>query len=80
MSRLVVNENLSLDGVMQSPAGPDEDPRGGFQHGDKTNQVADKVRGYVDAGCAEFVLWFRDYPSTESLERFMQEVVPLVEG
>ena len=27
-------------------------------------QVAEKVQGYVDAGCAEFVLWFRDYPSS----------------
>jgi F420-dependent oxidoreductase-like protein len=43
-------------------------------------QVAEKARGYVEAGCREFVLWFRDYPSTESLERFAQEVVPLVES
>jgi F420-dependent oxidoreductase-like protein len=42
--------------------------------------VAEKVQGYVDAGCAEFVLWFRDYPSSESLERFMDEVVPKVSG
>jgi F420-dependent oxidoreductase-like protein len=41
-------------------------------------QVGEKVQGYVDAGCREFVLWLRDYPSTESLERFMREVVPLV--
>ena len=27
---------------------------------------------------AEFVLWFRDFPATESLERFMAEVVPAV--
>jgi F420-dependent oxidoreductase-like protein len=40
-------------------------------------QVAEKVRAYADAGCEEFVLWFRDYPSTESLERFAREVVPL---
>jgi alkanesulfonate monooxygenase SsuD/methylene tetrahydromethanopterin reductase-like flavin-dependent oxidoreductase (luciferase family) len=43
-------------------------------------QVAEKVRGYADAGCREFVLWFRDYPASDSLERFMREVVPLVEG
>ena len=43
-------------------------------------QVAEKVQGYVDAGCAEFVLWFRDYPSSESLERFMADVVPRVRG
>jgi F420-dependent oxidoreductase-like protein len=40
-------------------------------------QVAAMVRAYADAGCEEFVLWFRDYPSTESLERFAREVVPL---
>jgi len=38
------------------------------------------VQGFVDAGCREFVLWFRDYPSSESLERFAREVVPLVSG
>jgi alkanesulfonate monooxygenase SsuD/methylene tetrahydromethanopterin reductase-like flavin-dependent oxidoreductase (luciferase family) len=43
-------------------------------------QVADKVQAFVDAGCREFVLWFRDYPSTESLERFAREVVPKVRG
>jgi F420-dependent oxidoreductase-like protein len=41
-------------------------------------QVTEKVQGYVDAGCREFVLWFRDYPSSESLERFAAEVVPAV--
>lgn len=33
MRKLVVCVNLSLDGVMQSPARPDEDTRNGFQHG-----------------------------------------------
>ena len=33
MRRVVVCTNLSLDGVMQSPARPDEDPRNGFQRG-----------------------------------------------
>lgn len=33
MSRLVVVENVSLDGVMQSPGRPDEDTRGGFTRG-----------------------------------------------
>jgi probable F420-dependent oxidoreductase, Rv2161c family len=40
------------------------------------DQVTEKVQGYVDAGCSEFVLWFRDLPSSESLERFQAEVVP----
>src|SRR4029450_1454167 len=31
--RIVVFNHVTLDGVMQSPGGPEEDPRGGFQHG-----------------------------------------------
>jgi dihydrofolate reductase len=33
MAKIIALTNLTLDGVMQSPAGPDEDPRDGFQHG-----------------------------------------------
>lgn len=33
MRRITVNENVSLDGVMQAPMAPDEDPRGGFPYG-----------------------------------------------
>ncbi len=28
-------------------------------------QVAEKTQAFVDAGCREFVLWMRDYPSDE---------------
>jgi dihydrofolate reductase len=31
--RVVVNEFMSLDGVVQAPGGPDEDGEGGFAHG-----------------------------------------------
>jgi F420-dependent oxidoreductase-like protein len=44
------------------------------------DQVTEKVQAYVDAGCREFVLWFRDFPSSESLERFAAEVVPNVQA
>lgn len=40
--------------------------------------VTDKVQAFVDAGCRELVLWFRDLPSSESLERFAAEVIPNV--
>jgi dihydrofolate reductase len=33
MRKLAVNTFVSLDGVMQAPGGPDEDPTGGFEHG-----------------------------------------------
>ena len=33
MSKLTVLSNVTLDGVMQAPARPDEDPRGGFSYG-----------------------------------------------
>jgi dihydrofolate reductase len=33
MRNVIACEFMSLDGVMQAPAYPDEDPTGGFQHG-----------------------------------------------
>jgi dihydrofolate reductase len=33
MRKLSVRINMSLDGVVQSPGGPDEDPTGGFRYG-----------------------------------------------
>jgi dihydrofolate reductase len=44
--RVVVVENVTLDGVMQAPARPDEDPRDGFAHGGW-------AVGYGDAVMAE---------------------------
>src|SRR5262245_33700322 len=33
MRKVVAGAFLSLDGIMQAPGGPDEDPTGGFKHG-----------------------------------------------
>jgi dihydrofolate reductase len=47
MSKIIVYENVTLDGVMQAPARPDEDRREGFQHGGWAVLYADPVMGQV---------------------------------
>jgi dihydrofolate reductase len=41
MGKVVVIEHLTLDGVMQAPGHPEEDPRDGFQHGGWASQRQD---------------------------------------
>ncbi len=43
MGNVVVVENVTLDGVMQSPGGADEDTRGDFRHGGWARPYADRV-------------------------------------
>jgi len=40
-----VVESLTLDGVMQAPGAPDEDRRGGFEHGGWAQPYMDEVMG-----------------------------------
>jgi len=47
MSRLVVTNYVSLDGVMQGPGHPDEDRRNGFTHGGWHPPYADSLMGEV---------------------------------
>ncbi|MCL4535074.1 MAG: dihydrofolate reductase family protein [Bacteroidetes bacterium] len=49
MGRVTVFNSLTLDGVMQAPARPDEDRRGGFEHGGWATPYADPVMGSVAA-------------------------------
>jgi dihydrofolate reductase len=49
MSKIVAFISLTLDGVMQAPARPDEDTRGGFEHGGWATPYADSVMGSVSA-------------------------------
>jgi dihydrofolate reductase len=43
MAKLLVQNSITLDGVMQSPARPDEDTEGGFEHGGWAIPYADDV-------------------------------------
>jgi F420-dependent oxidoreductase-like protein len=67
-----------------------DSPQGGGRRGDDRDvyvrdnfvgtaeQVAEKVQGFVDAGASQFVLWFTDYPATDSMEGMLSDVVPLL--
>lgn len=46
MRRIVGGAFVSLDGVMQAPGGPEEDPTGGFAHGGWLEPVSDEALGH----------------------------------
>jgi dihydrofolate reductase len=47
--KIVVVSNLTLDGVMQSPGGREEDLRDGFEHGGWAGPYNDPVKGRIMA-------------------------------
>ncbi len=56
--RIILNDFMTLDGVVQAPGGPDEDTDGGFKHGgwsmpffdpEVMGSVIDEVMGGADA-------------------------------
>jgi dihydrofolate reductase len=47
--KVVVFNSVTLDGVMQAPGRPDEDRRGGFEHGGWATKYADPVMAGVAA-------------------------------
>src|SRR5512143_3262740 len=66
MSKIVLFEHLSLDGVMQAPGRSDEDLRGGFQHGGwgatpYPDPVLDKIVGEGMATSGSLLLGRRTY-------------------
>jgi dihydrofolate reductase len=45
MRKIIVSSFITLDGVMQAPGGPKEDPSGGFKYGGWSASYNDKVFG-----------------------------------
>lgn len=65
MRRIIVMNHLTLDGVMQGPGRPDEDVRGGFEHGgwaiSGNDEVMAKAMGAVMANVGPLLLGRRTY-------------------
>lgn len=70
MRKLIVSTFVSLDGVMQAPGGPEEDPTGGFVCGGWTVGYWDEAMGLAGAGFdgtdRELVLGRRTYEIFEA--------------
>jgi len=47
MRKIIVLSMITLDGVMQAPGGPKEDPSGGFKHGGWVAPYFDEVYGKI---------------------------------
>lgn len=70
MRKLIVTTFVSLDGVMQAPGGPQEDPTGGFTHGGWVfpfwdDGVADSMQG-LDGKDRELLLGRKTYEIFEA--------------
>jgi dihydrofolate reductase len=72
--KLAVNTFMSLDGVMQSPGGPDEDPTGGFELGgwgvnymddEMMQSVAEAVPYELLLGRGTYEIFAAHWPSDE---------------
>jgi len=47
MRKLIVNTFVTLDGVMQAPGGPQEDPTGSFKYGGWSVNYWDDMMGQI---------------------------------
>lgn len=65
MRKIVVLSFISLDGVMQAPGGPEEDPSGGFKYGGWTvpyfDEKAGEIMGEQMAGEYDLLLGRKTY-------------------
>ena len=76
MRKITVLSMISLDGVMQAPGGPEEDPSGGFEYGGWVARYGDEAGGKVMEklmkpadlllGRKTFEIWEAYWPKHES--------------
>jgi dihydrofolate reductase len=65
MRKIIAITHVTLDGIMQAPGGPEEDPRGGFTHGGWAmrfdDAAADEALGKIMSGEFDLLLGRRTY-------------------
>ncbi len=81
MRRLIVSTFASLDGIMQAPGGPEEDPTGGFSLGGWMFRLADESMDISEAGFdgrgRELLLGRRTYQIFEAYWPYQPEDDPV---
>lgn len=88
MRKIIVLSMITLDGVMQAPGGPGEDPSGGFEYGGWVAPYDDEVGGEIMQklmkpadillGRKTFEIWENYWPSHESIWPGINEVTKYV--
>jgi dihydrofolate reductase len=79
MARIVVFNNVTLDGVMQAPGRPDEDRRGDFEHGGWGQPYAESVFAVIADRAATpkpLLLGRRTYEDFASVWPHMPDDIP----
>jgi len=81
MRRLIASTFVSLDGIMQAPGAPEEDPTGGFSHGGWITNYIDEsvdlsVSGFDGTG-REIVLGRRTYEIFEAYWPYQPDENPI---
>lgn len=88
MRKIILLSMITLDGVMQAPGGPGEDPSGGFNYGGWVAPYDDEVAGKVMEklmkpadlllGRKTFEIWANYWPEHESIWPGINEVTKYV--
>jgi dihydrofolate reductase len=83
MRKLIASTFVSLDGIMQGPGRPEEDPTGGFVHGGWVFRYSDETMDFSAAGFdgrdRELVLGRRTYEIFEAYWPYQPEDNPVAE-